>query len=699
MADPVSFLKELRRRRVYRVAAGYAVAAWIAIEVSATVFPYLHLAEWLVTAVIVLTMLGFPIALILGWFFDVTPDGIRRAERDPERAGNGGAGRPHVRWLAGAAAVGTVLFASGVWLLASERLPILEGSFPDGGAAPDDFRAAGAGAIEDPRAAALEPRKVAVLPFRTLGEEGSGFAAGVHDDLINRLSRIRELKVISRTSVTEYLASPKNLRQIAAELGAGTVLEGAIQRRGDSVRINVRMVDARTDESMWAQSFDRPWSMANLFAIQSEIAERVAGALRATLSAEEAEALSAQLTDDVEAYELYARARLLALEDPTTDPRVPIAQAEQAIRRDSSFAEAWALVGYLHARAYWLARDRTSERLARSQTAIERALALDPDLPEAHVALGYYRYWGELDYSGAMSAFERARRSDPLDDLLLGGMGAVRRRQGRLQESLTHLRRAVEIAPRVPSHWVEIGVNLLLLRRYAEARPYVARALELDPSARGAVYVQAWLALAQGELSEARAVLERARSMGVTSDFLHWLSVSLDLYRDAPEDALARLEAVDGNTLVNWHFAFVPVDYARGRAYELLGEEDVARAHYERARRMLSDLVATRSGDARLHSALGLVLARLGRSAEAIRAGRRATELLSLEKDAWRGALRLEDLARIYAAVGEATLAVGLLETLLQHPGQLSVPLLRIDPDWDPVRGEPAFEALVAERR
>jgi TolB-like protein/Flp pilus assembly protein TadD len=671
------FIDELKRRRVGRVTVVYAAVAFMVVQVTAIVAPALHLPPWTTTMVVLFLALGFPVAIVLAWAFELTPEGVRRTvaedpgEPPPELLGR--------RTLA--VAGGLVLTA----LLVGWSVGALGVRAPgDTGVAETD--------------GALDLRKIAVLPFRNANpgdEQSETLALGVHDDLLTRLSRVGALRVVSRTSVMEYAVTRKSIPAIGLELGVGTILEGGVQRVGGQVRINVQLIDTATDEHLWAETFDRPWSLENLFAIQTEIAERVARALEATLTTEERASLAERPTADEDAYHLYVRARqtLQDLSDVGAGERT-VRLAELAVARDSGFAHAFALLGHAHAHQYWYRYDHSPDRLERANAAIQRALALAPDLPEAHIALGLYRYWGRLDYDGALRAFARAGHSGRSTELE-ASIGYVRRRQGHFEEALEHFQRAHALDPRSPVLTFVIGETLVLLGRFAEAEIAFQRALELAPLREPTHQHLAMLHLQwRGDLVAASRALEAADRLGLDYNGLRWLAVRIDLMAGDPESALQRLATERDSLAISDQWRLWPTDLLRGEALALNGDPAAARERYALAVERLERMVAERPGEDRIWSALGLAYAGLGRKDDAVRAARRGVELLPVEREAWRGAYRLEELARVYAAVGEPDLAIDVLEELIRRPGDFTPSLLRLDPAWNPLRGHTRFRAL-----
>jgi serine/threonine-protein kinase len=473
-----------------------------------------------------------------------------------------------------------------------------------------------------------------------------------------------------------------------------------VQRAGNQVRINVQLINAATDEHLWAETYDRAWSLENLFAIQTEIAEQVATALEATLTRGERAALADRPTNDEEAYGYYVRARDISLLTSNRDEiRIAIELLERAVARDSGFAHAWAQLGIAQANLYWQHADHTPQRLALAKRAIDRALQLTPDLADAHLALGHFYYWGFLDYERALAELEVARGLGGESAELLAGIGYVRRRQGRLAEALESFQRARQLDPRNANTWFSIAETLTLLRRYPEADTAYARMLELKPASEEGNIGRAFLQLQwRGDVAAAATILKSAERMQIRWDVDHpGGALQLELIVRGARSTLARLEAERDSLEVDDQFRIWPTDLMRAEALLLVGESATARARYASAAAQLQRAVQQRAGDERAWSALGIAYAGLGRRNEAIRAARKGVELLPVEREAWRGSYRLEELARVYARTGEPERAIDVLEDLLRRPSEVSPALLRLDPAWQPLRSHPRFRKLVEQ--
>jgi TolB-like protein/DNA-binding winged helix-turn-helix (wHTH) protein/Flp pilus assembly protein TadD len=552
-----------------------------------------------------------------------------------------------------------------------------------------------------PAVAEVAPRSIAVLPFASLSSdpENAYFASGVQDMILTRLAGIADLRVISRTSMRDVASRPGDLRAIGRQFGVATVLEGSVQKDGERVLINVQLIDARTDAHLWAQAYTRPF--ANIFEIESDVATRVAEALQATLQPAEASRLASAPTADAQAYDLFLQAEYPAMqvEQGRSNAKETFERAaalyRQAIARDPGFALAKARLAFLEIYAAWFGlapADRVdeAERLARE--------ALQADLPQAHLAMGYVRYWGRWDYAGALAEFEQAERALPSDAAVRGAIAFIHRRQGKFDEALAGLAQAQLRDPRNPLWFTERGNTLAQVRRYAEAEQEYNRALAVDPQGYRVVAYKALTHLCAGEIDAARATLANAPdnpdSTGVLTVAryrLAWLD------RDATR-ALAVLAESKDDWIEDPFMSSVPVSLLRANAHALAGDAAAARADYERAAAAAESSLQERPRGFYVASALGLARAGLGQRGEAIESARRATEQMPFAADMFSGAPYLNALAETYARVGDADAAIGLLRRLLDAPAGRSVSpaLLQRDPAWDRIRALPAFQALVA---
>jgi TolB-like protein/Flp pilus assembly protein TadD len=679
------FLHELRRRHVVRVAIAYAVAAWVLLQLASIVFPALGAPDWVLRIAIAVLALGFPLALVLAWAFELTPEGIRRTEppHSPE------ARSPHEHHRAGRSLNAIVTAAVLLWRQFGNRALTSEPESPA------------------PAAAVAPGKSIAVLPFESLSEDKSNayFATGMQDEILTRLAGIRDLKVISRTSTAQYASHPPDLKTVGLQLGVAAVIEGTVQKAGDAVHINLQLIDTQTDSHLWAESYDR--ELKDIFAVERDIAEKVAGALKAKLMPEEVVRVASVPTQNAEAYDLYLRA--LAYSNHANDQYaltpVLMPQAiellQQAIARDPKFALAAALLGRAHMYMYFFGPDRTDARLKAAKDAADQALALQPGLGEGHFALTFYWYWGFREYERARQELDLARKVMPHNYDVEEISAAIARRQGKWELTLQGLHRAQEFDPRNASPPFEFGQTYAHLRRYAEADKAYARAAELsaDPAlsqirrAQNAVLWKGDLAQLRDTLAMLSPASDAYRTSSAVSYDLAWWS----------RDFAAAAKVAEADQSPTWAMSrgnsVLPRLLRLAWARDAQGQSAKARELYAAVRDEYRQKVRARPGDWDLQIALGLAAAGLGLKDEAITEGRRAVELLPISRDAFAGTEYALSLAQIYTRVGENDEALALLQQLMAIPAGLSISsaLLRIDPTWDPLRKDPRFEKLIAD--
>ncbi len=544
--------------------------------------------------------------------------------------------------------------------------------------------------------ARLGPKSIAVLPFANLSDskEDEYFSDGVTDDIITHLTKIGDLKVISRTSTILYKDSPKSLQVIAEELGVSNILEGSVRRAGDKVRITGQLIDAHTDEHLWAETYDR--DLTDIFAIQSDVARNIAAALKAVLSPEEIQLLEQRPTESIAAYDYYVRAFEYKRQTEAKKAlEIAIDLYQKAIAVDSSFAQAYARLGIIHALMFWLGYDRTSQRLVMAREAVDQALRLKPDDPVVHVANGYYYYYSSRDYARALEEFYFARRMEPGNGLHAEHIAYIQRRLGDFEEAVANLKTALEYDPRSSRLTENLGSTYWVLRRYDLAEQSYDRAIELAPDNSLPYFYKARLQVDRdGNTESPRQVLAEGMRLADPNLF-SWDLVDFDIEDNRYDDALERLAAIPEDVWEDQVW-FTPKEAYVGWIFELMEKPVEARRHFENARVLLEEKVREDPNDERVHAALGKVFARLGLSDEAIREGRQAVDLLPVSLDALDGPRYLEDLAEVYTIVGEHDEALEILEHLLEIPSWTSIGSLRFRRVWDPLREHPRFKALIA---
>ncbi len=550
--------------------------------------------------------------------------------------------------------------------------------------------------------AVIPEKSIAVLPFENLSDDKQNayFADGVEDEIRTNLAKVADLKVISRTSVMQYKNSVQhNLREIANALGVAHILEGTVQRAGDRIRVSAQLIDARTDAHLWAERYDR--NLADVFGIENELAEQIVSQLKSKLSPKEKAAIEEQPTSDLAAYDLYLRAKLLIEKAVFNEPKdsmllEAIRLLEQAVARDPSFVLAYYQLAHAHDQMYLLEFDHTQERLDLADAAIRSVKRLRPDSGEAHLAMAKHLYWGYRDYDRARQQLAAARRALPNDPLPFLLTGYIDRREGRWDKATHNMERAVELDPQNFFTLQQIALTYTVLRRYADAAATLDRAVALAPKdvsvrvQRASVDLD-WRADTKPLDSTIQAIIaDEPAAIKLVVD--QWLLLALwERDSSAAGRALSLLDAngCHGDTPF-------PRAWCEGRVALLRGEVASARDAFNRARKEIEGVVSQQPDYAQALCALGMIDAVLGNKEDAVRVGRRAVELLPVTKDSIDGAQLVQYLAVIYGWVGQKELAFEQLRIASSIPGYLSYGSLQLDPLWDPLRGDPRFEKIVA---
>ena len=655
------FFEELRRRKVYRVAIAYIVVSWALAQGLAQVLPVFDISNSVIRVVIALLLIGFPVALVLAWVFDVTSQGIRATSTPSVPVAR------RRRNLIMLIAIGVIIsVAAGFFLL--------------------------------PRASARKVDKsIAVLPFQNLSDEKENayFADGMQDDILTNLSKIGDLKVISRTSVMSYRDGARNAREIGKSLGVGTLLEGSVRRSGNRVRVNVQLINANNDEHIWAEDYDR--ELTDVFAIQTDLAQKIASALQAKLSPNEKARLDRRPTRDSDAYLLYVQAHGYANRpDRFRDTSLKAEELfEQAIKLDRNFAAAYAGLSMVESWLYHESEPIPAHR-EKARLNAEESLRLQPNLPEGHLALGFSYYYGDRDYERALSEFEIAKRDLPNEADAYSAIAAIQRRQGKWAESTANFEKAVSLDPKNANVLFNLGLNYMAQRDFETADKIFDRAIAADPQAFASRGMKSALAIAwKGDVGFVEKQLSLVPGEFDPDGLVTAARVGILMLQRKFADALKLLQQFRGETLLYPDTGPCPKALLEGRLYLYQGDKTKAQAAFERARLVAEQLVRDAPGDPGRHVQLGAVLAGLGLKEEAVNEGRKAVESVPESQDAFEGPQATAALAEIYAWVGEYDEAFRLLDHLLKVPNGLTVPTLKLDPIWDPLRKDPRFQTLI----
>jgi TolB-like protein/Tfp pilus assembly protein PilF len=674
------FFEEVKRRKVYRVAAAYIIAAAGIIQLASVAFPAWDLPNWALRLVIVLLLIGFPIALVLGWAFDLTSQGIRATS---------------------SAVAGTHRRRSVIMLVATGAII-----------------SAAAGFFLLPRVSAYKVDKsIAVLPFENLSRDPDNayFADGIEEEILTRLAQIADVKVISRSSTQRYQSKPRNLAQIAKQLGVANILEGSVQKAADQVRVSVQLINAQTDSHLWAESYDR--KLTDIFGVESEIAKGIAESLQAKLTGQEEQTLALKPTNNLEAYDAYLRG--LAFETGVgysfdSLPKI-IDFYERAVQLDPSFALAWGRLSCANAYCYFIGEYRPIRATSpaggpadayrdAARKALENAQKLQPNSPETLLALGYYQFWVLRDFELAKSTFRLVHKKLRGSSAVPRALGSVSQVEGHWDESIAYMEQALVLDPLNPDILSDTAKAYAMLRQFPTALKLIDRALDILPNNVELVSVKAIIYQAQGNLQEAAKLLPDVNA-GTASNAVFVVKLKqLTFERNFGEAVRllqARLAQFQHGPLKGGYQVWLAV------LQRLAGDTAGAKATAEEALKTLESLDERLQGNPNVVHALSLAKAELGEKDSALKDAERAIMLAPSDKNPVDGPALEESLAQIYTLFGENGRAISILTRLLQtpyssltyHPLPITPAHLRLDPRWDPLRGDPAFQKLCQEKQ
>jgi TolB-like protein/Tfp pilus assembly protein PilF len=680
--NPRNFFVELKRRNVYRAAVAYGVVAWFLTQLTTQVFPFFEIPNAAIRFVVIALALGFPIAMSLAWLYEFTPEGIVRSEDlDPVTARKG---RRLTGRILDFIIIGVLLLV--IAMLVYQRVP---------------FRSE--------TGETIPPKSIAVLPFDNRSEDKANayFADGIQDEILTRLSKIADLKVISRTSTQHYKSAPENLREIAKQLGVAHIVEGSVQKNGDSVRVNVQLIKAANDSHLWADTFDR--KLTDIFSVESEVAKAIADQLRAKLTAREEQVIAAKPTDNPEAYDAYLRGLAFAMKSESTPANALGAQKylRQAVQLDPKFALAWAELASASSFGYITLNLQPTVALREEiRHAAETASSLQPDLGEAIFAKGEYYYNCLKDYDTAVGYFEQARQLLPNNGRILQELARVARSQGRWDQCDAYFNEAERVDPRNVAMIFQHTFSYLARRHYPETLRKLDQILNITPDDPYASAGKAGVAMMQGDLPQAAAllaplhpnpdqtqVLEIQIYHAILTRRTDQIIVRLREALAAPDPALGYLNA--------------QLRFCLGWAEEVAGQHTEANETWRETRSEMESFLKEQPENWSLLSDLALTNAFLGDKATALSLAERVVAANPVEKDTNIAPRTLETLARVAAQTGETDRAITALQKLLSMwggarfriPLPLTPALLRLDPMFDPLRNDPRFQKLCEESK
>jgi TolB-like protein/tetratricopeptide (TPR) repeat protein len=672
-------LAELKRRNVVRVAGLYLVGAWLLIQVASTLLPAFDVPGWVLRGLVIVLALGFGAALVVAWAFELTPQGLKRDDQvRPEESIAPRTARRLDRTIIAVLIIALAYFALDKFVLTPRRDATIASSVRD----------AAAWDAKPPDVAG--DRSIAVLPFENLSadKDNEYFASGMQDMILTKLSEIGELRVVSRTSTEKYKSHPDNLKTIAQELGVARIVEGSVQKAGSKVLINVQLIDVATDRHLWAQAYTR--TLDDIFGVEGEVATMIAEALKTRLTPAEVAAVAKVPTQNQQAYEAYLKAKYYVHNANRTYDRDELLRAvpllQQAVQQDPRFGKAYSLLALVYIKLRGHAQEQ--------QAAARKALEIDPNDADALDQMAFLH--GELgEHDKAIGFIERAMRAEPGSDHVQSAAGWTYAFAGRFEESAKAFARLVEIAPASSTSYAFQASPLTELRRYAQARDVLRVGLARDPDDMALLTTLADVEIfGWGDLAAARKLLESTtqaieRSIPLAGE---WYTVDL-LARDYPA-ALAVLEQAPAGLFTQSEFTKA---HYQARVFQAQGDATRARGAWVDAREQMRIRVKAAPDQPPLHASLALALAGSGECDDALGEARLAVQLEPTSRNAVLGPRRLDSQARMSARCGHVDEAVEQLRHLLQIPAGdvISTASLRLDPDWDPIRDDPRFQALL----
>ena len=659
----MSFFEELKRRKVFRVAATYAVVAWILMQIGEVTFPALNIPEWVMSTLVVVLLAGFPIVVIFAWVFDKTPQGFIKTDSPQKEEINGIDVKMHNRPF--------YLQKKNIFLALGVLAGILIGTY--GG---DGFKSS------------VDEKSIAVLPFDnySTAEEDQYFSDGMTEVIIANLAKVKDLKVISRTSVMEYKNTKKKLKEIAKELGVAHILEGSIQRANGRVRVVGQLIDANTDEHIWAETYDRDES--DLFELQSSVAIEIAKAMKSELTIEEKTRINEVLTNSTPAYEYYLKGNMYDNAGHVeVNMLAAIKEYERSVALDSSFAEAHARLGKMHAHLRWYGVDLSEQRMTIAKKHIDKAMSLKPNNSVVRTARGVYFYHGYRDYGKAMADFQYARDLEPGNAMFNLYVGTIYRRLGDYVKAQESMAKAFDLDPRSLLILQNLQGTIIFLRDYDSANQLG----NLNLKNQRIVY---WNAFSHyystGDLDKAFILI----SDNEFAKKNQWGQLDLALKSRKFDKANKIIKTIDQNVYSN-EVNFFPKDYYKGIINEGLGEKEKAKDLFRKSVDFLNNHVYENPLDSRAFAALGLTYARLGLKNKAIDSINKVEKLLPISKDALFGTMHAKNIGNTYAIISDKEKSLEMLEYLSSLSAGYHYGELLNDPDFDSIRNEQRFQNIL----
>ena len=680
-----NFFAELKRRNVVRAAGLYLVGAWLLTQVASTVLPMFGASEWLPRTIVSLLAIGFIPALIFSWVFELTPQGLKRDEDvRPEESIAPQTARRMDRMIIAVLLLALGYFVFDKFVLTPRRQAVQS----HGSSLPNESDSL------------ANSKSIAVLPFENLSsdKENAYFADGIQDEILTRLAKIAALKVISRTSTQKYKSAPENLREVGKQLGVANLLEGSVQKVANAVHVNVQLIRAATDEHLWAESYNR--KLDDVFGVEGEVATAIADQLSARLSLSEQKAVTAKPTQNTAAYDAYLRGVAFQgrVDDLITNWSKSAEAFAEAVRLDPEFAVGWAQLCRQESLVY-NSVNHSPDRQAAARKALDNAMKLGPELVETKIARGWYQCYVEADYDAAKASFEEVRRQYPNNSSVSEALAVVLRRQGHWEESRRLFDQTIELDPRNVFLLANAALAGLETRDPAYTQKYMRRALDLSPQNATLVSQLAASYQMSGDIKQAQTALDSVQPRDGDTFYFSILAGNAILLRNY-QPAIATLQSHLKNLQASDSF-FPNCENYLADLQRHSGDIPAATMIYRKAKADAEELLRSQPNNADLLATLAWSETWLGDKSAALKHAQEAVMLMPASKEPRVGPSYEDTLARIQAQLGEKDAAITALQHLLvtSYSSPVVTPaLLRLDPDWDNLRGDPRFQKLCEEK-
>ena len=670
----LSFFSELKKRKVYRTAAAYAVVAFVIMQIIEIVFPMFDIPDWAGRMIIILLFLGLPITIIFSWMYDVGEKGMTRAK--PMMA-------------EGAEDARSLFIRKRSWLLVGGAVLVILFGYQSA----DSIFGYKIGKEE------INKKSIAVLPFDnySTAPEDQYFSDGVTEVITANLAKIKGLKVISRTSVMEYKNTTKKIKEIAEELGVAHILEGSIQRIGDNIRIVGQLINAETDEHIWAETYDG--KIDDIFMMQTDVALKISTALKAEISDEATALISEKSTENVQAYDLYLKAlELGGFSQEETQLKKAIVYLKSSISLDDRFTEAYALLGDMHLMYYWMNFDRSTERLEKAKVAIDIAKGVKPNHPSVLKAKGTYYYYGFRNYAKALVHYEKARAITPGDADVWARIGWINRRIGEWDEAINYLEKRLQLNPRGVESYADLGETFRTVGDYNNAVKYFSKAVEISPS-----HVISYVNLSEVlyyELDDKKTAIEALERDLVWSDNDSKKKALYHFYLGQKKyDKALNVAKSFTKDIVSFQSYVVTKTSLLGLINKLDGKKEKADDQFLASVSLLENELQKDPNDYSILISLGINYAHLGKRQKAIKYGKRSVEILPETKDSFLGPDVLSNLGLIYTILGMEDEAIDVFDHVTSVPAGFSIGFLKEHPHFIELRKNPRFKQILIKNR